>query len=66
MSITGDPEGGPMRVGIPIADLTAGLFCALGILTALVEREKSGRVSGFTPLFCNHRPLCWTSKRPVG
>ncbi len=42
MSITGDPEGGPMRVGIPIADLTAGLFCALGILTALVEREKSG------------------------
>ena len=42
MSITGDPEGGPMRVGIPIADLTAGLFCALGILTALIEREKSG------------------------
>ena len=42
MSITGDPDGGPMRVGIPIADLTAGLFCALGILTALVEREKSG------------------------
>ena len=42
MSITGDPERGPMRVGIPIADLTAGLFCALGILTALVEREKSG------------------------
>lgn len=42
MSITGDPDGGPMRVGIPIADLTAGLFCALGILTALIEREKSG------------------------
>lgn len=42
MSITGDPAGGPMRVGIPIADLTAGLFCALGILTAIVEREKSG------------------------
>ena len=42
MSITGDPEGGPMRVGIPIADLTAGLFCALGIQTALIERERSG------------------------
>jgi formyl-CoA transferase len=42
MSITGDPEGGPMRVGIPIADLTTGLFCAMGILTALLEREKSG------------------------
>ena len=42
MSITGDPDGGPMRVGIPLADLTAGLFCALGILTALIERDKSG------------------------
>jgi formyl-CoA transferase len=30
-----------MRVGIPVADLTAGLFCAIGILTALLEREKS-------------------------
>ena len=42
MSITGAPGGGPMRVGIPIADLTAGLFCALGIMTALLEREVSG------------------------
>src|ERR1700681_3007074 len=42
MSITGAPGDGPMRVGIPIADLTAGLFCALGILTALLEREVSG------------------------
>jgi crotonobetainyl-CoA:carnitine CoA-transferase CaiB-like acyl-CoA transferase len=42
MSITGLPGQGPVRVGIPIADLTAGLFCALGILTALLEREKSG------------------------
>ena len=42
MSITGAPGEGPMRVGIPIADLTAGLFCALGILTAVVERERSG------------------------
>lgn len=42
MSITGEPGRGPMRVGIPIADLTAGLFCALGIMTALLEREKSG------------------------
>jgi formyl-CoA transferase len=42
MSITGAPGGGPMRVGIPVADLTAGLFCAMGILTALLEREVSG------------------------
>ena len=42
MSITGEPGQGPMRVGIPIADLTAGLFCALGLLVALFEREQSG------------------------
>src|SRR6478672_493029 len=42
MSVTGAPGGGPMRVGIPVADLTAGLFAALGILTALLERESSG------------------------
>ena len=42
MSVTGAPGEGPMRVGIPVADLTAGLFCALGILTALLERDVSG------------------------
>jgi crotonobetainyl-CoA:carnitine CoA-transferase CaiB-like acyl-CoA transferase len=42
MSITGAPGEGPMRVGIPVADLAAGLFCAMGILTALLEREVSG------------------------
>jgi crotonobetainyl-CoA:carnitine CoA-transferase CaiB-like acyl-CoA transferase len=42
MSITGLPGQGPVRVGIPIADLCAGLFCALGIQTALLEREVSG------------------------
>jgi crotonobetainyl-CoA:carnitine CoA-transferase CaiB-like acyl-CoA transferase len=43
MSITGNPGKGPMRVGIPIADLTAGLFCALGIFVALFERVQSGK-----------------------
>jgi len=42
MSITGAPGGGPMRVGIPVADLSAGLLCAMGILVALLEREVSG------------------------
>src|ERR1700736_6418659 len=42
MSITGLPGQGPVRVGIPVADLTAGLFAALGILVALLEREVSG------------------------
>jgi crotonobetainyl-CoA:carnitine CoA-transferase CaiB-like acyl-CoA transferase len=43
MSITGLPGQGPVRVGIPVADLTAGIFLAQGILVALIEREKSGK-----------------------
>jgi crotonobetainyl-CoA:carnitine CoA-transferase CaiB-like acyl-CoA transferase len=42
MSITGLPGHGPVRVGIPIADLCAGLFAAQAILIALLEREVSG------------------------
>jgi len=43
MSITGLPGQGPVRVGIPIADLCAGIFCAYGIAVALIERDKSGQ-----------------------
>ncbi|HSH07390.1 MAG TPA: CaiB/BaiF CoA-transferase family protein [Burkholderiales bacterium] len=42
MSITGRPGEGPMRAGTAIADVSAGLFAALGIMTALLEREVSG------------------------
>ena len=41
MSVTGLPGQGPMRVGIPIADLSAGLLTSIGIMVALLEREKS-------------------------
>src|SRR6187455_3584320 len=43
MSVTGLPGQGPVRVGIPIADLTAGLYTAIGILVALLEREQTGK-----------------------
>ena len=43
MSINGLPGQGPVRAGIPLADLSAGLFAALGILVALLERENSGK-----------------------
>jgi formyl-CoA transferase len=43
MSITGVPGEGPMRVGIPVADLCAGMFAAQGALLALLEREVSGK-----------------------
>src|SRR6266699_1044626 len=42
MWITGLPGQGPVRAGVPIADLGAGIYCALGILVALLEREVSG------------------------
>src|SRR5258707_294927 len=42
MSITGLPGQGPVRAGIPLADLSAGIMCAQGVLLALLERQKSG------------------------
>ncbi|GIT19077.1 MAG: hypothetical protein CM1200mP39_18830 [Dehalococcoidia bacterium] len=46
MSHNRSPGGGPMRVGIPVADLCAGMFAAQGAMLALLEREESGEGSG--------------------
>jgi crotonobetainyl-CoA:carnitine CoA-transferase CaiB-like acyl-CoA transferase len=43
MSVTGEVEGGPHKVGVAIVDITAGLFAANAILAALHERTRSGR-----------------------
>lgn len=43
MSVTGIPGSGPVRAGLAVADMSAGLYTALGILTALLEREVSGK-----------------------
>jgi formyl-CoA transferase len=43
MALTGDPDGPPTKVGVAIADMVAGLFAAQGILSALYERETTGR-----------------------
>lgn len=42
MSFTGEPDGGPMRYPIAIADMTCGMYAAMGILAALYAREKTG------------------------
>lgn len=42
MSLTGDPEGAPMKVGVGIADLMTGIYAAVGILTALRRRDTTG------------------------
>lgn len=43
MSINGAPESGPLRVGIPLVDITTGYNAVVGILLALAERQRSGR-----------------------
>jgi len=43
MSFTGEPGGGPMRYPIAIADMTCGMYAAMGILAALFAREKTGQ-----------------------
>jgi crotonobetainyl-CoA:carnitine CoA-transferase CaiB-like acyl-CoA transferase len=43
MDLTGTPDGEPMRVGVPIADIFTGVYSAVGILAALAQREKTGR-----------------------
>ncbi|HET9490255.1 MAG TPA: CaiB/BaiF CoA-transferase family protein [Methylomirabilota bacterium] len=49
MSITGEPDGSPVRCGVSFLDLTTGIFCAYGIVNALLHRERTGlgqRVDG--------------------
>ena len=43
MTLTGTEESGPLRVGIPIGDLVAGIYAAFGVVVALCERKQSGR-----------------------
>ena len=43
MSVTGEPGGPPLRMGLPMADLGSGLFAAIGVLAALVEKQREGR-----------------------
>jgi len=43
LTVTGEPGGGPVRAGVPVADLGAGLLAALGVLAAIVARGRTGR-----------------------
>ncbi|GAB4539683.1 MAG: CaiB/BaiF CoA-transferase family protein [Anaerolineae bacterium] len=43
MSVTGDPDGEPMRYPIPLADMTTGIYAALGVMGALLARQRTGR-----------------------
>jgi crotonobetainyl-CoA:carnitine CoA-transferase CaiB-like acyl-CoA transferase len=43
MDLTGTPEGEPQRAGVPIADIFTGVYSVIGILAALIERDRTGR-----------------------
>ncbi len=42
MSVTGDPDGEPMRYPVPLADMTTGIYAALGVMGALLARQRTG------------------------
>ena len=46
MSVTGDPDGGPMKVGVALLDLAAGLQAAIGGLAGLLARERGRPTAG--------------------
>src|SRR5438067_9903686 len=43
MALTGTPEGEPTRAGVPIADIFTGVYAVVGVLAALIERQRTGR-----------------------
>jgi crotonobetainyl-CoA:carnitine CoA-transferase CaiB-like acyl-CoA transferase len=72
MQITGEPGRGPMRAGIAVSDSSAGLYCALGVMMALLEREESGegqwvRVSLLQAMIalCDFQAARWLVQKEV-
>jgi len=72
MSITGLPGQGPVRAGIAVADMSAGVFAAMGILIALLEREQSGKgqwvqssLLGAQIAMCDFQAARWTIGKEV-
>ena len=72
MWVTGMPGQGPVRAGIAVADVGAGLHCAIGILIALLERESSGQGQWISTSLlqamismCDFQAARWTVARDV-
>ena len=62
MNLTGEPDGQPQKVEIPVADLFAGLYGCIGILAALRHREATGRASRSTSE-CWIRIVAWLANQ---
>jgi crotonobetainyl-CoA:carnitine CoA-transferase CaiB-like acyl-CoA transferase len=59
MSFTGEPDAGPMRFPIAIADMTTGIYAAMGILAALFARERNGGLGDFLDMALFDSQLTW-------
>ncbi len=59
MSFTGEPDGGPMRFPIAIADMTTGIYAAMGILGALFARERNGGYGNYLDMSLFDSQLTW-------
>ena len=77
MSVTGEAGGRPLRSGLPLADLGTGLFAAIGILAAVVEKQRTGRgqlvdvamfdaMTGLLTQYAGRYFMTGESVRPVG
>jgi crotonobetainyl-CoA:carnitine CoA-transferase CaiB-like acyl-CoA transferase len=62
MSVTGDPDGDPMKVGVAIADITSGMFAASGILAAVIEARATGRAPAVSVSLFDSQ-LAWLGNR---
>ncbi|KAF0121575.1 MAG: formyl-CoA transferase [bacterium] len=72
LSLAGEPDGGPLRPGIAIADLSGGFFGAMGVVVALYERQKTGKgvrvdvnlLESTMSLMSNHFQMFFLSGKP--
>ncbi len=72
MSLTGEPDGGPVKMGISVADIGAGMFATIGILMALQARASTGRgqivdtslLEGQVAMLANHFASYFSTGRP--
>src|SRR5262245_29872822 len=63
MSLTGTPDGEPSRGGVPIADIFTGVYAVVGVLAALVERQKRGAARWSTPRWSTAKSVCSPTRR---
>jgi crotonobetainyl-CoA:carnitine CoA-transferase CaiB-like acyl-CoA transferase len=65
MSVTGSEESGPVKVGAPVLDIGSAISCALGVVSALYARDRTGRGAHVTSSLIEFAMACFTSVAPA-